>query len=46
MRFIPAAGEGAANDRIRHLTSREGSLLLGCLLFLRLGLCNILNLFL
>nr|WP_251316512.1 hypothetical protein [Flintibacter muris] len=42
---IAAAGEGAANDRRRHKTGREGCLLLGRLAILRLGLGDILNLF-
>ena len=43
---IAAAGEGAANDRIRHPVNKIKGLLLGRLLFLCPGLDNILNLFL
>ena len=42
--FITTAGEGAANDRLRHLTNR-GQNLLHRLLFLRLRLGDIFNLF-
>ena len=46
MRVITAGGKGAANDRRRHMTDRGGRVLLGGLLFLGLGLGDVLNLFL
>ena len=46
VRPVAAAGESAANDRRRHKTGWGGRMLLDCLLFLRLGLGDILNLFL
>ncbi len=46
VRPIAAAGEGAPNDRRRYKTGWGGRVLLNGLLFLRLGLGNILNLFL
>ena len=44
--LIAPAGEGAAYNRFRHLTGREGHLLLCRLPFLRLNWDNIFNLFL
>ena len=43
---VAPAGEGAAYNRFRHLTGREGHLLLCRLPFLHLNLDHIFNLFL
>lgn len=44
--LVTAAGESAANNCGRYKTDRDGGMLLNGLLFLRLSLGDILNLFL
>ena len=46
MPVIAAAGEGAANHRVRHRLNRDDGLLLNCLPFFSLGLGNALHLLL